>query len=320
MAIYYLVPDNEKPSWGIGVIYHHVKALVEEGYDACVLHSNSGFKLPWVEIDVPVKYRDNCKAESLTETDLIIVAEVMANDPYLLGCKARKILFIQAGGYIFESLPINKTHKDLGFEQVMVILPHMIEIVEKFINLPVFVVSPFVSNYFFKDSLNPTRKKEIIIYPKFEQIDFSIVRNLILRKVGVNRVKKFMGLDWRLKLLQNLSHKEVSETLQNSSFYISLNLFEALNTTVVEAMASGCIVFCYEGFGPRDFLKNEENAFVFANNEPYKLVEKLYEVLDNYESMKPKLQEMQSSALATARRFTYPTLKNELLHNIRRIT
>ena len=92
--------------------------------------------------------------------------------------------------------------------------------------------------------------------------------------------------------------------------------FEALNTSVVEAMASGCIVFCYEGFGPRDFLENGKNAFVFPNNEPYLLVEKLYEVLDNYEHKQVQLKQMQIYARKTAERYSYINLKTELLKQI----
>jgi len=320
MTFYYLVPDNDKPSWGIGVIYHHVKALNELGKEACILHQKTGFRLPWLLMDVPIQYTDQLSAKQLTPDDTLIVPEVMAHELFVKECKAKKILFIQASGWIFEKLPINKTHRQLGFSSVMVIMPHMIPIVEKFIELPVFMVPPMVADYFFDEPINRKREKSIVMYPKFNQIDFSIVNGLLRRKTGNNKFKKAIGLDWRIKLLQGLTHGQVAATFDTATFFISLNTFEALNTSVVEAMARGCIVFCYEGFGPRDFLKDGINAFVFGNNEPYQLVEKVYDVLDNPEKYNEQLKSIQNNALITASEYTYGKMKQQLAKNLHHLT
>ncbi|MCU4165568.1 glycosyltransferase [Carboxylicivirga caseinilyticus] len=319
MAIYYLVPDNSKPSWGIGVIYYHVKALNDLGYEAYILHQKKGFQLPWLEVPVPIKYIDNHPPKAITADDVLVVPEVLAHEDFIQQYKARKILFIQAAGWIFEKMPINKSHKHLGFSSVMVILPHMIPIVEKFIKLPVFIVPPMLADYFFSSPIADKREKSIVMYPKFDQIDFSIVNGLLRRKIGNNKLKKALGFDWRIKLLQGLTHQEVAITFDKATFFISLNTFEALNTSVVEAMARGCIVFCYEGFGPRDFLENEKNAFVFGNNEPYKLVEKVYDVLEHPEQYKIQLSEMRKQALNTAMQFAYSKMKAELSINIKNL-
>lgn len=320
MTIYYLTPDNPTPSWGIGVIYHHVKALIELGYEACILHQKTEFRLPWLKMDVPIQYTDQLTAKQLTHDDTLIVPEVMAHDLFVNECNAKKILFIQASGWIFEKLPINKTHKQLGFSSVMVIMPHMIPIVDKFIGLPVFMVPPMIADYFFTARLNEKREKSIVMYPKFNQIDFSIVNNLLRRKIGSNKIKKAFGIDWRIKLLQGLTHQQVASTFDKATFFISLNTFEALNTSVVEAMARGCIVFCYEGFGPRDFLMNEVNAFVFGNNEPYKLVEKVYDLLDNPHKYHEQLKSMQKNGIETANKYTYEKMKDELTNNLHQLT
>lgn len=316
MNIYYYVPDNAKPSWGIGVIYHHVKALNNMGCEAYVLHQKEGFSLPWLDLKVPTKYLDTFAKEGLSPNDTLVVPEVLAQDHFVWRCRAKKILFIQAPGFIFENLPLNKTHKELGFHEVMVIMPHMIPIVEKFIGLPVFLVPPMVADYFYDKPTSDHRKKSIVMYPKFNQIDFSIVNGLLRRKLGSNKIKKALGMDWRIQLLEGLSHHEVARTFDEASFFIALNTFEALNTSVVEAMARGCIVFCYEGFGPRDFLVNEQNAFVFGNNEPYALVEKIYDILDHPGNYKNQLAEMRKHASKTANQYTYAQMKMVLANHI----
>jgi hypothetical protein len=315
--IYYLCPDNIKPSWGIGVIYYHVKALNELGHQTYLLHQKQGFNLTWLQLDLPVKYVENFTANQLSSNDCLVVPEIMVNDDFVLNCKAKKILFIQAMGFVFENLPIHKTHKSIGFESIMVIMPHMKTIVEKFIGIPVFMIPPMVADYFHDKQNVNKRKKKIVMYPKFNQIDFSIVNNLLRRKIGNDRIKKAIGIDWRVVLLEGLSHKEVAGFFDKASFFISLNTFEALNTSVIEAMARGCIVFCYEGFGPRDFLQNEKNAFVFANNEPYKLVEKIYDVLDHPDQYEKQLQIMREEGIKTANQYTYDIMKSEIEKNIK---
>lgn len=319
MAIYYLVPDNERPSWGIGVIYHHVKALVDEGYDAYIMHQNEGFSLNWINLDLPTKYQSTLSSSQLSKKDVIIVPEVLASSEYVIKCKAKKVLFIQAAAYVFRNLSTKHTHIGLGFSKVIIILPHMAPLVQRFITLPYAIIPPMIADYFFDEMPAKKRKKEIIIYPKFEQVDFTIIRHLILKKIGHNKIGKALGINWRLILLQNLGHNEVAKVFRESSIFVSVNLFEALNTSVVEAMACGCIVFCYEGFGPRDYLENGKNAFVFPNNEPYKLIEKLYEVIDNFEEMKDELNVMRENARKTAEKFSYNNMKKALITNIKEL-
>ena len=43
--ILYYTPDTNQPSWGIGMLYTHVRLLVENGFDARVLHRASAFHL-----------------------------------------------------------------------------------------------------------------------------------------------------------------------------------------------------------------------------------------------------------------------------------
>lgn len=67
--------------------------------------------------------------------------------------------------------------------------------------------------------------------------------------------------------------------MKKAAFFIATNTFESFNASVVEAMAAGCINVCYEGFGPRDYLENNSNAFVFNNNEAYELCRHLFFLL-----------------------------------------
>jgi glycosyltransferase involved in cell wall biosynthesis len=316
LRIYYLVPVTERPSWGMGIIYDQVKMLTDAGFDATIIKERDLYVPSWLNLRVPIKDYPYLK-RTVQPSDVLVVPEAMINFPGLKGVKCVKILFVQAGAFMFEQMPKGEDHLSLGFKHAFIIMPHMESIVRNHVKVPYTLIRPYVADYFFNEHLTEKREKRILIYPKFHQIDFSIVKYLVERHVeSINKpwLKNIFTKDnWSVTELKGLTHKEMAQELKTSSFFISLNLFEALNTSVVEAMAAGCIVFCYNGFGPRDFLKNGQNAMVFENNEAYKLAEAIIEWIDSYEQKQELVFMMQRNAFETASYYKREFAEQELL-------
>ncbi len=88
------MPDNNTPSWGVGIIYHHVRALNEGGFEACLIHDKKRFKPDWLSVTVPTVYWN--QGVSISPDDLLVVPEVMVNMKGLKKLRCRKILFVQA--------------------------------------------------------------------------------------------------------------------------------------------------------------------------------------------------------------------------------
>lgn len=315
--IYYLVPSTEKPSWGLAILYHHVNLLLSNNIPACIVKEGN-LKCPkWLEVDVKFCSFKEFIKRNISE-DKIIVPEVMINLKELKSIRAYKILFLQAGGFLFHSMPKNETHKSLGFNHVWIIMEHMKEIVKKHVEIPYTLIPPFIAPYFNLPIKEEKRKNQILIFPKFDQIDYSIVRNIInnhLIKINKPKYKDlFKGNNWQLKEMHNLSHQEVAQEMQRSSIFISLNCFEALNTSVVESMAAGSLVFCYDGYGPREYLVNSKNAITFNNNEPYLLAESVCDWIDNFDDRKEQLNRIKESGIKTARSYNKEETKKALLN------
>ncbi len=314
--IYYLVPSSEKPSWGLAILYNHVRMLVTSGKKACIVKEGPQRCPSWLDIKVPYETTGNFKKEAAPK-DTVIVPEVMVNFEGLKKIKSRKILFVQAGGFLFQAMPAGESHISLGFEHVWIIMKHLESIVGKHVQLPYSIIPPFVAPYFFNDALSGERKKQILMFPKFEQLDYSIVKYIIKEHIKKGKQPYLKNLfsnnNWQIKVLQGLSHTEVAAQMKSAAFFISLNLFEALNTSVVEAMAAGCVVFCYEGFGPRDYLENGKNAMVFPNNEAYKLAETVCNWIDNYVESSMAVNELRVYAAATAKQFTEQNTEDSLM-------
>ena len=74
--IFYLAPDHAAPSWGVGLLYEHVRLLRELDYDAWVLHQRRPFRLAWLESTAPVAYLDDA-ALAAGADDLLVVPETM---------------------------------------------------------------------------------------------------------------------------------------------------------------------------------------------------------------------------------------------------
>ena len=297
-----MVPTSEKPSWGMGIIYDHVMMLNQYGFNATVIKKENCRVPSWLNFTVPVNdYKFLIK--HLQPHDFLVVPEAMIDMQGLKKLKCRKILFIQATAFMFESMPPGENHQSLGFEHVLTIMPHMNDIVIKHVQLPFTEVPPYLADYFFKKNAN-RRKRQVILYPKFHQIDYSIVKYLINRHIqrrNASWFKDFISpVNWSIKELRGYTHEEVAQIMQESEFFVSINTFEALNTSVVEAMASGCIVFCYEGFGPKDYLINGKNACVFSNNQAYLLAEAVCEQIDSYEEQADFRQYIRENAHETA--------------------
>lgn len=307
-AIYYLAPDTDIPSWGIGIIYEHVKILRESGYEAAVLHFDPPFRVSWCDASLPIYYLHQHK-QALRADDVLIIPEVLAHIKELQDIPSRKIIHVQNVFYIEAQNQGGEGFKNLKPEACLTIMPHCKDILEKFYEIPVSVVPPFVAPYFYftHKNWNSARTKTVLFYPKSASQDCHIIINYLKRWMKQNR------LDWNVVEIRNKQHHEVSYLMKQSAFFVNANCREAFNTSVPEAMAAGCLVLCYEAYGGRDFLKDGENAFVFSNNDIYSLIGKLCELITEFDNNKAMLSQMRKQAFETANRYTKKETESALL-------
>lgn len=306
--IYYLVADYDVPSWGIGLLYHHVRLLREAGFEAFVLHERAPFRLSWLDLEAPIRYRDD-PAFRPTPSDVLVVPEVLASSARELPYPCRRVVFVQGTFLILSEVDAAFDYRELGYEAALAVLPHSKQIVATHFGLEPMLVPPFIAPYFFSDeeSLDRGRQLKVLLVGKPEYLqagylDREIVEKLLARHF--ERLAESRGGDkWETEVLAGLGHRETARLMQQAQFLVNLNTLEAFNTTVPEAMAAGCVTFCYEAFGGRDFLRAGENAFVFPNNHAYPLVEKIIEMTADFPNRGAELATMRRRALRTAGRY-----------------
>jgi hypothetical protein len=310
--IFYLTPDHAAPSWGVGLLYEHVRLLREAGFAAWVLHHRSGFRVPWLETDVPVVSLDQ-PGWAPTPEDLLVVPEVLAGEPTARRWPGRRGVFVQGSFLALNGQQAAFRYPQLGYDFGFAVLPHVAAVVERHFGLRCRVVPPFVAEYFFvaEEAIRQLPRQPLVLltskddYRRVGFPDANIFRQLMARHC----VESAPG--WRVEELTGLSHRQTSARLAEASFLVNLNSHEAFNTTVPEAMAAGCAVLCYEAVGGRDFLTDGGNALVFPNHHVYALVERLQEVMADGVAA-PGLLALRLRARAEVTRFTVEATRRAL--------
>ncbi len=291
------------PSWGNGLLYHHVRLLRERGFEAYALHQRSPFRMSWIDVDVPVRYLDagfwHPKFKPHVE-DVVVVPEVQAHSETARSLRCRRVVFVQ-GSFLMQ-LPFESAvdYRAAGFEAGLTVMPHIEAIMARHCGLTPVVIPPFVASYFFcsGESLAAPRTKRVLLagkpeYRKAGYLDFDIVDKVL---------HSFLSgyPDWVVTELAGLPHRAIADLMQDSAILVNLNTLESFNATVPEAMAAGCIVFCYEAYGGRDYLRPRVNARVWPNNYVYPLLDDLCDTIATFDSGREELAALRRNAHETA--------------------
>lgn len=320
MRILYLAPDYDIPSWGNGLLYHHVRLLREAGFDARLLHEKEPFRMSWIDMDLPIEYRRSGwrgKRFQPKPEDLLVVPEVQAHSDEVAAFSCRKVVFVQGGFLILNAFERAIDYRELGFEAALAVMPHIRDIVSRHFGLEPAVVPPFVADYFFvpEGTLGQTREKRILlagkpIYREAGYVDFDVAHKVLSRAVE-------RRAEWELVELAGLSHRDTAALMQRSALLINLNILESFNAIVPEAMAAGCPVFCFEAYGGRDFLRSGENAMVWPNNYVYPLLDEACGLIENYDERTADLDGLRRRGWETAKSFSQGRTADALIRFFR---
>lgn len=314
--VFYYAPDHNVPSWGIGMLYTHVRLLRSGGIQAFVLHDRHPFRPRWLKMNVPRVYLNRLSFEPRPD-DVLVVPEVVAggnrrrpaSNARLKKIKCRRLVFVQGSSLIQAGLRGAASYEELGYEGVIAVMPHVQSVLQTHFDTQSVVIPPSIACYFFADDLQRARRHQVVLCPKMGCEDYPLIAKLL-----GSRLPRF---GWSLLEIKDKSHRQVARIMQESAFHVSVNCQESFNATVPEAMAAGCIPICYEAFGGRDFLKNGRNAFVFPNHHIYPLLERTLDLVKNYDRRPGQLGRMRRSAHATARGFSERHTQAALLRYFR---
>ena len=259
--IFYYCPELTLKSGRLRCLYRHVQLLSQGGVEAAILHTTPGFRLDDVP-EVPLEYLN--RPYTFKNGDIVVIPEACPDIMQRLQfSQARRFAIALSWSQIFLNLSDGVSWRDWGIERVITLSPVVSEFVSWSMSLPVHEL-PFSidATSFYWDG---KRKRPKVAYQgRKSQLLRPLKRALTCRDRQL--VSEVVWCE-----LNNLSLADYASELRDASVFLALSTSEALNISVYEAMASGCIVAGFHGVGLRDVMHGmgpDQNC-VLAENGDY---------------------------------------------------
>ncbi len=192
-----------------------------------------------------------------TPEDIFLVPEGWPNVlPMALNSGARCVVYCQNWAYLFSGLPEDVSWSDLPVDFIAVSDPVRIFIKESLgKNTP--VIRPYIDQSLF---VPPENRPENII-----NISYMPRKNRALYK-QIRRVfeARNTGLDLKINWIsiEGCKQQEVAEHLKASHIFIATGFPEGNPLPPLEAMACGCVVIGFAGFGGWDYMRQTDNGYI----------------------------------------------------------
>jgi glycosyltransferase involved in cell wall biosynthesis len=151
----------------------------------------------------------------------------------------------------------------------------------------------------------PGPKERIIAcIPRKRRMEYEVIRHMFARLRPAGPV-------WEWQVLDGVSEREVAQAMSRAAVFLSLNRFEGMSLTAVEAMASGCIVAGFTGIGPREYM-NSVNGFWAGEDDCEACAEALVRAVALAEEGAGGAALMRHAGQATAHQWSYANFLSAL--------
>ena len=314
----FVCPDINKPSGGIKQIYRQVDILNSNGYRAYILHENRGFKCTWFNNNTPVVYDTTVFKElkelklddklalkqrlksflkellnsikkikshgneiKISDNDILVFPEIYGPKLAQVRPGIKKVIYNQGAYQTFFGYDLNLKNKHTPYlhDDVISVIVNS-EDARDYMNLTFPKLDVYRVKYGFDSnnfSINPTKKKQICFMPRRLRSDIVQVINIL----------KFKGVleHWDIRPIENMNEQQVANCMKESAFFLSFNINEGFGMPPAEAMACGCIVVGYPGYGGKEIF-NSEFSYPVRDRDVQDYVKTLEVVLKSYEDNK----------------------------------
>ena len=255
------IPPMSRMTGGIAVLYQIADRLRELGRDVALAGTSGAPGLtdcetrghaviPWDA----VMGRTGERA-ALRDTDLFCVAEGWPNMMApAFAAKARVLVYAQNWAYVFSALPEGASWHKLPVSFLAVSHP-VAHFVETMANLPLAgTVRPALDLSRFKPGILPDASKSVRVAwmpRKNKALAEQIMQ--IAGAMGGDRAAGRPRIEW--VEIRNMVPEDVARTLGSCHIFLATGFPEGFALPPLEAMASGCLVVGFTGFGGWDYMR-----------------------------------------------------------------
>jgi hypothetical protein len=246
--IVYLSWPAKEIAGGIKLAYRHVESLRVVGIEAVVATPN-GEAPDWFATEAPTLNLD----EVTPGSDILVFPENHAGllREYRVS-SAPKVVLCQNQFMAFRGLAGSRCYSEFGVKHIFALGRMAAEFCERrFPELRVSHFPAYVDPQQFQ--VNSSKRLQIAYTPRKRPLEAEFVKDLFRASYPEWKAIPWIPIDGK-------SEKQVATILGDSALYLSLCRFESYALTVLEAMASGCLVAGFTGFGARLYT-TDSNGF-----------------------------------------------------------
>lgn len=240
-TVYFLCPDYQVPSGGIRVMYRHVDLLNAAGTTAAVLHHKDGFACRWFEHSTVTVGAPSVR---LTPDDVLVVPEIYA--PFLerLPRTPRLVAFNQNAYLTFDRVPSGRPVSYDMFTAAITVSQDSADYLRfAFPDLDVSVVRNAIDPSIFHPAARaPGRRLALMPRKRPQEAD------QVLRLLG-DRLR-----GWDVVTMAGMSERAIAAAMGSSAIFLAFGRQEGFGLPAAEAMACGCYVIGFPGFGGRELF------------------------------------------------------------------
>lgn len=293
-SIVYVSPYRRtEVSGGIKVCFQHVEMLNALGFRAFV-YSPDGYPT-WFDTSVPLF---DPQGRGFDKNHIAVFPETI-NQPSFLDIvrvadgAAMKILFCQNQYYGMNDALVDGSLERLGFNHMITvghIAARMLRTVIRPASLD--VVPPFIDQTRFQ----PRRKElRIATVPRKLRSVYQY-----LRRIFATKHPDLSNVVW--DVVENASESAVAETFGRAAVFLSLCRLECCPLTPLEAMASGCSVVGFHGYGGLEYA-TPENGIWLPNDYLEETADALAQSVRDFVAGNARYESFVTQGAATAKRF-----------------
>jgi glycosyltransferase involved in cell wall biosynthesis len=245
---WFICPDHEPPSGGIRKLYHCVDILNGAGLNAVILHTRRGFRCNWFENSTRVV---NAADVTLGARDILVVPEIYDRAIRDLPTNIRQVIFNQNAYNTLGSLLDKSTNAatytdnpDLAL--VLVVSQDNAEVIKHiFPTAPVQRVRLGIDPALYHPPQGP-KQRRIAYMPRKRAGDAANVLALLRLRGALE--------GWDVVAIEGRSEAQTAELLRSAKLFLSFSSREGFGLPPLEALACGCLVVGYHGFGGREYF------------------------------------------------------------------
>jgi hypothetical protein len=245
-SVYLLTPDHDRPAGGVQVMYRHVDALNEAGVPAAVLHQQPGFRCSWFDNDTVVT---DVRKVRVCPEDLLVVPETDAEVVTGLPPDLPHVVLDQSGHLTWSRRTSALDHHYRSSPQmrgVVTVSEHCVDLLSyAFPQLPVVRVHDAVDTARFHLPPRPAGRRIAYLTRRGREDAVQVLAMLKVRGALEG---------WEVVALDAMPQARLADELRASSIFLSFPYQEGFGLPAAEAMACGCYVVGFHGFGGREYL------------------------------------------------------------------